>query len=151
MEHLLGEFSNRFAREVSVIAHDLKNSLQNGDIEQFIKTASSIFASISYDMFVSDKEGYYQTVIYLMVRLIGINIDTEVETNRGRIDAVIKTGDNIYVMEFKIGAAEAALKQIKEKKYYEKYLSLDVPVHIIGIGFDRENRNISDYIMETVS
>ncbi|MCP5052318.1 MAG: ATP-binding protein [bacterium] len=151
MEHLLAEFSGRFAREISVLTHDLRNSLQKGEMEKFITTASVIFSGISYDMFVKDKEGYYQTVVSLMVKLVGIDIETEVETNQGRIDAVIKTDNIIYVIEFKLGTAETALAQIKAKKYYEKYLSDGKTVHIIGIGFDPEERNISGYLMETVS
>ena len=151
VEHLLASFSSRFAREVGVMTHDLRKSLENVDMDSFIKIASSIFSGISYDMFVKDREGYYQTVITLIVKLIGINIETEVETNKGRIDAVIKTGDYIYVMEFKLGDAETALAQIKENKYHERYLADGKEVRIVGIGFDPEERNISGYLMETVS
>ncbi len=151
MEHLLGVFSSRFSNEVQVMTHGLKKSLQNCDIEAFTKAASAIFSGISYNMFVKNKEAYYQTVVYLMVELAGINIETEVETNLGRIDAVIKTDRYIYVIEFKLGTAETALAQIKANKYYEKYLSDGRSVHIVGIGFDTEQRNISDHIMETVS
>jgi Predicted AAA-ATPase/PD-(D/E)XK nuclease superfamily len=151
LEHLLAQFSSRFANEVSVIAYDLKESLKIGDIEESMKILSSLFAGISYNMFVGDKEGYYQTVIYLTLKLIGIDIQAEVETNIGRIDAVIETDTAIYVLEFKMGKAETAINQIKEKKYHQKYLNNGKPVQIIGIGFGPEEGNISGYLMETVS
>jgi hypothetical protein len=40
------------------------------------------------------------------------------------------------------------LKQIKDKKYYEKYLSKGKDIVLMGIGFDAENRNIGNYIIE---
>ena len=44
-----------------------------------------------------------------------------VKTNKGRIDAVIVDKD-IYVFEFKFdGDKDKALKQIKDKQYFEKY------------------------------
>lgn len=150
LEHLIGQVSNRFANEVSVIAYDLKTSLRIGDIDQFFKIISSIFAGISYNMFVGEREGYYQTIIYLLIKLIGIEIQTEVQTNEGRIDAVIETESTIYIMEFKLGLAEAAIKQIKEKKYYQKYFNAKKKVQIIGIGLDSQKRNISGYLMEKI-
>lgn len=151
LEHVLGQFSSRFANEVSVVVYDLKESLVNGDMEQFIKLLSSVFAGIAYNMFVGDREGYYQTVIYLLVKLIGIEIQTEIETNMGRLDAAIETETAIYVMEFKLGTAETAINQVKEKKYYEKYLNTGKQVYMVGVGFDPDKRNVSGYLMEAVS
>lgn len=90
-------------------------------------------------------------VIYLLLKLVGIDIETEVETNVGRIDAVIQTDTAVYVVEFKLGTAETAMNQIKEKQYHQKYLNSGKPVHLLGIGLDPEKRNISDHLMETAS
>jgi hypothetical protein len=148
MEYLLGDFSMYFAEKISVILEKLKESLRKNDMDQFFETIRSLFVNIPYDMFVKDREGYYQTVIYLILKLIGIDISTEVETNIGRIDALVETDTHIYVMEFKLGTAEEALNQIKEKKYYEKYLTSSKVIDLIGIGFDIEQKNIGDYKIE---
>lgn len=110
----------------------------------------TIFAKISYDIFIKDREAYYHTVVYLVVKLLGINIHTEVETNIGRLDAVIETETHIYVMEFKLGTAAAALSQIKDNKYYEKYLDSRKQIKIIGIGFNEDERNIKDFAIEDI-
>lgn len=150
LEHILGEFSARFANEVSVIVHELRKSLAADDMERFIEIAKSVYAKIPYDMIIEEQERYYQTVMYLVLLLIGINIQTEVETNLGRVDAVIETASHVYVMEFKMGSAREALKQIHDKKYYQKFLTSAKKIKLIGIGFDAKQRNIRNYRIEEI-
>jgi len=52
-------------------------------------------------------------------------------------------------IEFKVNNEEP-LKQIKEKKYYEKYLSVNKEIYLIGIVFDEEEKNISKFKWEKV-
>jgi hypothetical protein len=54
-------------------------------------------------------------------------------------------------MEFKIGSELEALKQIKEKKYHEKFLNSGKRVALVGIGFDTGKRNIGSYILEDIT
>jgi hypothetical protein len=146
--YLLGDFSPGFADRISVVIDDLKASLKRDDMDRFFEIIRSIFARIPYNMFVRDREGYYQTVIYIILKLIGINITTELETNQGRIDAVVELPEAVYIMEFKLGAARQALQQIKENKYFKKYLASSKTITLIGIGFDSEERNLRDYKIE---
>jgi hypothetical protein len=53
-------------------------------------------------------------------------------------------------MEFKMGSEQEALEQIKEKKYYEKYLGKGKEIVLMGIGFDPEKRNINNYLLESL-
>ncbi len=77
----------------------------------------------------------------------GAEIKPEDPTNSGRIDAVVETGNKIYIMEFKMGSEQTALEQIKEKKYYEKYQGSEKEIVLMGIGFDPEKRNIGNYLL----
>ncbi|HIS14233.1 MAG TPA: PD-(D/E)XK nuclease domain-containing protein, partial [Candidatus Ornithospirochaeta stercorigallinarum] len=47
------------------------------------------------------------------------------------------------------GSAEDALAQIRERKYYEKYLPLakkkNIKLHLVGMNFSSEERNIKDF------
>ena len=43
-----------------------------------------------------------------------------------------------------------ALIQIEERKYHEKYLSSGKSIQLIGVGFDREEKNISHYKVKPV-
>jgi len=62
---------------------------------------------------------------------------------------VLETAKKIYIMEFKVGSSEEALTQIKEMKYYEKYLGSRKEIVLLGIGFDSEKRNIGNYLVES--
>ena len=146
--YLLGDFSPKFSGRISVIIDDLKTCLKKGDTDRFFEIIRSLFAQIPYDMFVEGREGYYQTVIYLILKLLGISIQAEVETNKGRIDAVVELEETVYIMEFKLGDAGKALEQIKEKRYFEKYLSSSKEIILMGVGFDVDERNIGDYKVE---
>ncbi|GAB6078982.1 hypothetical protein JCM8795_16700 [Hydrogenobaculum acidophilum] len=42
------------------------------------------------------------------------------------------------------------LKQIKEKKHYEKYLSEDKKVYIVGIGFSESEKSIIGFGWERI-
>lgn len=54
--------------------------------------------------------------------LIGLTLDAEVHSNRGRIDAIIELEDRIYLFEFKLNkSALVALEQIKQCGYAERY------------------------------
>lgn len=45
-------------------------------------------------------------------------------------------------------SANSAMAQIKQKKYYEKYLNHNKPIYLIGIAFQEDLRNISDFEYE---
>ncbi|WP_425358508.1 PD-(D/E)XK nuclease domain-containing protein [Bernardetia litoralis] len=75
-------------------------------------------------MFEQYKESYYHTVTCLTFELLGFYIDAEVNTSRGRFDAVVKSEKAIFIFEFKVKKTpQIALDQIKEKKYADKYLT----------------------------
>ena len=48
---------------------------------------------------------------------------SELSTNRGRADLVLKTKKYIYIFELKFNKKpDVALKQIEDRKYYERFL-----------------------------
>jgi len=68
------------------------------------------------------------------------------------IDLVIRFGGRVYIIEFKVVELTTkgnALKQIKAKKYHEKYLEKDI--YLIGIEFSSEDRNIVNFEWERMS
>ncbi|NPA55291.1 MAG: hypothetical protein GXO40_02910, partial [Epsilonproteobacteria bacterium] len=93
---------------------------------------------------------YYASVVYAYLASLGFDIIPEDVTNKGRIDITLKTPNYIYIIEFKAGDKDA-LSQIKENKYYEKYLNENKEIYLIGINFDEEKRNISKFEWEQIS
>ncbi|MCI5798829.1 MAG: PD-(D/E)XK nuclease domain-containing protein [Victivallales bacterium] len=65
----------------------------------------------------------------------------------GRIDAVAACGDWIYIFEFKLDQdADAALAQIRNMEYYQKYHKLGKRLILIGANFDSQKRQIADWL-----
>ena len=80
---------------------------------------------------------------------MGANIVVEATTNIGRIDAVLTTSDDIYIIEFKFNqSADKAIEQIRENKYYEQYLDSNKKIHLLGINFSTQAKNILDWKCE---
>ncbi|PID29688.1 MAG: AAA family ATPase [Candidatus Cloacimonadota bacterium] len=126
------------------------SAFRSNDMELFIKVMRSIFASIPENLSSGRYESYYHIVIYLILMFIGTDIKVEEKTNKGVIDAVVKTENYIYIMEFKMSSAKSAMDQIKSKKYYEKYLSDDRDIICMGVAFSKEDRNVDDFIVEEI-
>ncbi len=61
---------------------------------------------------------------------------------------VLQTKTHIFIFELKFNAsAEAALLQIEERKYYEKYLLAHKKVVLVGLAIQRANHHLSlDYV-----
>lgn len=125
--------------------------LKSGDVEGFFETLAEFFANIPYDITLS-QEKYYQSLFYAIFTLIGFNIEAEVRTNKGRIDCVLHTDDVIYIIEFKLGGSkEDALQQILDKQYAQKYQSANKDIVLLGVAFDKDSRNIDDYVEHRLS
>ena len=55
----------------------------------------------------------------------------------------------MYIIEFKVNStADVAIKQIQDKGYAEKYKAVeyqDKTVVLLGINFDTDKHNVTDY------
>jgi len=133
--------------------NSIYDALYNNDLNILENSLKSMFASIPYNHYVKNNiltyEGYYASVIYIYFQSLGFEIIGEDVTNKGRIDLTIKTESFIYIIEFKVGQSNA-LEQIREKRYYEKYLSEDKSIYLIGINFNEEEKNISRFEWEKI-
>jgi hypothetical protein len=148
--YLLASLNDGHIDRADSLLIDMKFSLRENRIEKFIELVNTLFKGISY-IIVDQKEKYFHSVFYLIVKLLGFTIETEVMTIDGRIDCVITTEKYIYVIEFKAGQdAKSAIEQIKKKEYHKKYLAEGKPVTLIGINFDIEGKKIDDYLIEAV-
>lgn len=64
------------------------------------------------------------------------------------IGAVVQTEKHIYLFEFKLDDDKSALSQIKEKEYFKKFLQSKKPITMIGVTFDSNKGQISDWKAE---
>ena len=146
LTHLLGEYMKKDINVGTRLMERISEAAATDDIDRFIREIKSLFASIPYHIFIEEREAYYHSLIYLILRLSGADVRCEDPTNIGRVDAVLETAKKIYIMEFKVGSEREALEQIKEMKYHEKYLGRGKEIILLGIGFDPGKRNIGNYL-----
>ena len=147
-ESLLPGYVHRFPRENTFYAVSFIRDLQKGDIESCLERTRSFFASIPNDL-ENKTEKYYQTIFYLLFRLMGQYVETEVKTAVGRADAVVKLPDAVYVFEFKFdGTPEEALAQINSKQYAVPYQADGRRVVKAGVNFDSATRTIGGWVVE---
>jgi hypothetical protein len=148
--YLLASLNDGHIDKADSLLINMRFALRDNKIEKFIELIDILFKGLSY-VIVDQKEKYFHSVFYLVVKLIGFTIETEVVTIDGRIDCVITTDKYIYVIEFKAGQdAKTAMEQIKAKGYHKKYLSENKPVTLIGINFNIEEKRIDDYLTEQI-
>lgn len=157
---LLPAFTERPSDQVSIELFNISSAILENDVEKFFSLLKSYFASIPYELIPVKtlNEKYFHLIFYLLMRVTGFRVNAEDRTSSGRIDLVLENDTDIYLFEFKVDAsARVALDQIKDKKYYEKYLNIPVEkqfgdgikkIHLVGIGFSSAERNISEYLVE---
>ena len=144
-ESLLPHYTRRFPRENTFYIVSFIKDLMKGDIESCLERTRAFFASIPHDL-ENKTEKHYQTIFYLLFRLMGQYVDVEVKSAIGRADAVLKLQDAIYVFEFKYdGTPEEALAQIESKQYAIPYQADGRRVVKVGVNFDSATRTIGGW------
>jgi len=119
-----------------------------GDYKGFMKRLTAMFADNSYQI-VGEAELYFQNVTYLIFKLLGFYTEAERTTSDGRIDAVVKTPQYIYVFEFKLDKpAKEALEQINSKEYTLPFNAGERKLFKIGVSFSSETRKIAEWVAE---
>jgi hypothetical protein len=120
----------------------LSNAIYDGDVDGILNTLPPFFASIPYDI-IEDAEKQYQTVVYLLFTMLGLQCRSEVQIAAGRIDTLVETDTRVYCFEFKLnGTAEEALAQIDTKEYLLPWTGSGKKLFKVGVDFDKDKRNI---------
>jgi hypothetical protein len=124
-------------------------ALERNDVRGMLVDLKTFFAQVPNTISIKN-EKYYQTIFFTVFTLIGAMTEAEVNTNVGRIDAVVKTRTDIFVFEFKLaGTAQRAMRQIREKRYFEPFLADGRRISLVGVAFSRKTRNLGRCLIET--
>ena len=136
----------------------LYDLLEANDFDGLQALFQAFFASIPYEWYtnnaIADYEGYYASVFYSYFAATGFDVTVEDSSNRGRADMAVRFGGNVYLFEFKVveqATAGAALAQLKQRGYADKYRALGEPIHLIGVEFSKETRNVTAFEVERAS
>ena len=127
------------------LIYDLRMSLVAGNAEGFMQQLHSLFARTPYQI-QGDSEKDFQYAMFIIVQLLGIDIQAEYQTSNGRIDLLIRTEKFIYIIEIKLGGTvDEALKQINEKDYAAPFATDNHQIFKIGVNFDKATRRLTHW------
>jgi hypothetical protein len=125
-------------------ANFVRDLLAN-NVDGFMNRLRAFFAGIPYDL-DNRTERHFQTVFFILLKLMGQFVTVEERSATGRTDAVVTTTDTVFVFEFKItgtASAEKALQQIDDKGYLIPYSAGGKKLVKVGVEFSLEKRGIS--------
>ena len=149
LDHLVSAYVGKNFDVSTGYAYAAGEALYEHDVPKFMKALKSFFTDIPYDMTDRQNEQMWQTIGYVVLRSIGINVNGEVKTHDGRIDLVVDLPNDVYILEMKLDRPAAeAMEQIKGKDYAGKYELSGKRITLIGISFSAEKRTIVEDLVE---
>ena len=149
LENLVGAYVGQDSGKSSSYAATAGEALYAHDMPKFMKALKSFFTDIPYSLTDRQNEQMWQTICYVVLRSIGVNVNGEVQTHDGRMDMVVDLPKDIYIVEFKLDRPAAeAMEQIKGKDYAGKYALSKKRITLVGISFSSEKRTIVEDIVE---
>ena len=146
MEYLLPWYTSLSEGESPAFVYNFMRDMEEGRVDDFMRRLQSLFSDTSYEMKM-EEERNVQNVLFILFRLIGMNVDVEYRTSEGRIDILVRTDRYVYIMELKYDhSAEEALSQIERKEYALPW-SVDTRETIaIGINYSTARRTIDSWL-----
>lgn len=158
LENLLPSYSSLRSDETGVSVWEFVKDARAGNVDSFMERMQAIIAGVPYDNLPGDKlklrEKNYQTAVYLIFKLMGQFVQTEIHCAKGRADCIVHTKDTIYIFEFKLmsaGSADDAIAQIKEKGYASQFKADGKKIILVGSSFDEAEITIGEWKVEELT
>lgn len=90
-QHLLAAFRQTPVTDSQPVLIRIKRALDKGDLEHFIELVNTLFASIPHQIFLQRQEAFFHAILHLAFSGIGLLVQSEVSTARGRADTIVHT------------------------------------------------------------
>jgi hypothetical protein len=149
--YLIGSLLNRMPADSLRPVELLEEGFLDNDIPKVITVINSLLKDLPSHLLDDKTEHFYHALVHLHFRYLGFNMDSEVHTSDGRMDAVVQTASHVFIIEFKMNVpAQVALDQIIEKKYADKYRMSNKTILGLGISFDTEKKAVKDWVVAVV-
>jgi hypothetical protein len=139
LAYLLGAYSACPTDRIPPLIYQLQQQIQAGDTSGMEQSLRLLLAHIPSTLHI-EKEAYYHSLFLLLMKMLGFDIQGEILTNTGRIDAVWRQPGLTVVCEVKYHAKKRAesllgkaMRQIRDRRYYEAFL--DGKVTLLAIAF----------------
>ena len=130
----------------------LSRLLAANDFDGMKELFHAFFAGIPYQWYtnndIAEYEGFYASVFYSYFAALGYDIAVEDSSSHARLDMAVRTGGHVYLFEFKVAemaSPGSALAQLQQRRYADKYRARGEPIHLIGVEFSRDTRNLTAF------
>ena len=148
MDCLLPEYVHCSLLDGRTTIGKMYRAVNKRDMDTALKVLQEFLPTIPYTD-NTDYEGHYQQVLYIIFSLMNYYCDVEVHTARGRVDLVMRSKTDLYLIETKLGInADAAMHQIDLKDYAARFATCGLPITKVAITFDSATRTLSDWQIE---
>ncbi|MBQ0079919.1 MAG: PD-(D/E)XK nuclease domain-containing protein, partial [Alistipes sp.] len=139
----------------NALVRNMADALLNGNLSNALLALRCYIANIPYDIITKQdweekekRESFYKLLLYMVFSVLNSKVGTEVKSNIGRADVVIKTKSDIFVLELEVDdTVENALSQIEDKGYAIPYEANGRKVTKCGVVISSEKRNITQWRM----
>ena len=130
-------------------ARRIAQALDKQDMDGALHLLHEFLGTVPYCN-VTNHEGHYQQMLFIIFTLLtDYLVDVEVHTPKGRVDIVLLTRTDLYIIELKLNkSAQAAMQQINLKNYRQRFALSNKPITKVGINFDSSKGNIEDWVIE---
>jgi len=126
--------------QLNRLSSQLIHALNTNDLAQFCSILTALFAHVPYTL-IKKQEDYYHILFQFLLSLLSLESQSEILTNKGRIDLVLSTATHTYIFELKLNTSpEIALAQIKQRGYYERFLHQGKEVVLVGLAFTPKDK-----------
>jgi len=127
--------------------------IYNGDLSGMLLHLRSYIAGIPYDIITKNdwedrknRESFYKLLFYMAFSMLNANVDCEHKSILGRSDVVIRTSQDVFVLELKVdGTVEQALTQIENKGYAIQWSADGRRVTKCGAVLNSDCRNLTHW------
>lgn len=152
LEYLIAAYREGPYEESTPTVIRLHKAFQENNLKSVISLINDLFATIPHHLFINQSEAYYHSLVHLLFTYLGQYTQSEVNTSRGRCDAVVHTSTHIYLLEFKLDkSAKAALQQIHKKSYFKKFRLLNKIVVGVGVNFSSTSKKVESWLAEELA
>ncbi len=137
--------------DTSIFASRAVQAVRSGDVSEIARVMNAYMKEYQYDTLDKAEKGYQEMFFSFFLMIGGVRVSAEESTLNGRSDILLTLKRDVYIIEMKVDeSAEAALRQIHDNGYYDRYINTEKTIHLIGLNFSSEKKQIDAWKQETV-
>lgn len=145
---LIPSYVTRNTLATTNTARRIAQALDKRDMDGALRLLQTFLGTIPYCE-NTNYEGHYQQLLFVVFSLLtDFLVDVEVHTPNGRVDIVLLTRTDLYLIELKLNkTAQEAMRQMDLKDYRQRFALCGKPVTKVGINFDAEKKTIGNWVI----